>query len=56
MAVAVCPPLEPAEESLEAKAVKIALRQKREAFKPIPVDELKKLVREEDFIVDFYLR
>jgi len=55
MAVAVCPPLEPAEESLEAKAVKIALRQKREAFKPIPVDELKKLVREDDFIVDFYL-
>lgn len=46
--VAVCPPL-------EVRLVRTEWRKKREAFKPLPLDELKKLVREDDFLVDFYL-
>ena len=66
--VAICPPMEPAptkgvvavcppmKETPESKQVRLALRKKREAFKPLPADDLKKLIREEDFVVDFYLR
>jgi len=50
--VAVCPPMK---ETPESKQVRLALRKKREAFKPLPADDLKKLIREEDFVVDFYL-
>ena len=67
-AVAVCPPMElpptkgvvavcpPMKETPESKQVRLALRKKREAFKPLPADEMKTLIREQDFVVDFYLR
>jgi len=52
--IAICPPLD-STLSPESKQVRSVLRRKKEAFKPLPVDDLKKLVREDDFIVDFYL-
>ena len=40
----------------KSSSVRAALSRKRDVFKPIPIDELKKLVREEDFVVDYYIR
>lgn len=46
--VAVCPTVE------SKTTIKRTFRKKRETFKPLPVDALKKLISDDDFIVDYY--